>query len=113
VVAPAGTGRPDLIGEAKAWADKAPGARLYWLESWLARSLKEAGLSGELVNNNRLPWLRGSSRDTKIRAGYRLLDELREARRLQGGALNTQLMFERLLVSLAAFLHGAPDGKQE
>jgi DNA polymerase-3 subunit delta' len=52
-VAPAGTGRPDLIGEAKAWADKAPGARLYWLESWLARSLKEAGLSGELVNNNR------------------------------------------------------------
>jgi len=34
---------------------------------------------------------------------------LREARRLQGGALNTQLMFEGLLVSLAAFLRGAPD----
>jgi DNA polymerase-3 subunit delta' len=108
-LAHAGAGRLDLVGLARAWADKAPGARLYWLESWLARGLKQAGLSGELANNNRLPWLRGSGRDTKIRAGYRLLDELREARRLQGGALNTQLMFERLLVSLAAFLRGAPD----
>jgi DNA polymerase-3 subunit delta' len=107
-LAHAGAGKLDLVGRARAWADKAPEARLYWLESWLARGLKEAGLSGELVINNRLPWLRGSGRDTKIRAGYRLLDELREARRLHGGALNTQLMFERLLVSLAAFLRGAP-----
>jgi DNA polymerase-3 subunit delta' len=108
-LANAGAGRRDLVGRAKAWADKSPEARLYWLESWLARSLKEAGLSGELVNNNRLPWLRGSGRDMKIRDGYRLLDELREARRLQGGPLNTQLMFERLLISLTAFLRGAPD----
>ncbi len=103
----------DVVGRAKDWSEKAAGARLYWLESWLALGLKEAGLSGELVNNNRLPWLRGSGRETKIRAGYRLLDQLREARRLQGGALNAQLMFERLLVSLAALLNGVPDRRQE
>ena len=107
-IATALQGRLDVVGKARDWYESAPGARLYWLESWLARSLKEAGLSGELVNNNRLPWLRGSGRDTKIQAGYRLLDELRDARRLHGGALNAQLMFERLLVSLAAFLRSAP-----
>jgi hypothetical protein len=32
------------------------------------------------------------------------LDELREARRLAGSSLNMQLLFEGLLVSVAAFL---------
>jgi DNA polymerase III subunit delta' len=112
-LASASGGRLDVVGNARAWSEKAPGARLYWLESWLASGLKEAGLSGELVNNNRLPWLRDPGRDLKIRTGYRLLDELRDARRLQGGALNTQLVFERLLVSLAALLHGVPERRQE
>ncbi len=39
-----------------------------------------------------------------IRAGYRLLDALREARVLVSGALNTQLLFEGLLISLTAFV---------
>jgi DNA polymerase-3 subunit delta' len=94
----------DLVGQAKAWAEDAPAARLLWLESWLAGELKAAGLSSDLVNNNRLRWLRGPGRDTKIRSGYRLLDRLREARRLAGGSLNLQLLFEGLLVSVAAFL---------
>jgi DNA polymerase-3 subunit delta' len=94
----------DLVGRAKAWAEDAPAARLLWLESWLAGELKSAGLSSDLVNNNRLPWLRGPGRDLKIRSGYRLLDRLREARRLAGGSLNLQLLFEGLLVSVAAFL---------
>ncbi len=93
-----------LVGRANAWADDAPAARLLWLESWLAGELKAAGLSSDLVNNNRLPWLRGPGRDMKIRSGYGLLDRLREARRLAGGSLNTQLLFEGLLVSVAAFL---------
>lgn len=101
------SGRLDVIGLAQEWAEKTPLARLHWLEDWLAHGLKEAGLSGELVNNNRLPWLRGPARDMKIRSAYRLLDELREARRQHGGPLNAQLVFERLLVSLAALLRGA------
>ena len=107
------SGRLDVIGLAHEWAAKAPAARLQWLERWLSGTLKQAGLSGELVNNNRLPWLRGPGRDMKIRSAYRLLDELRDAQRPQAGSLNTQLMFERLLVSLAALLHGAPDRRRE
>jgi hypothetical protein len=48
--------------------------------------------------------LRPPGLETKIRAGYGLLDELRDARRLVGGALNTQLLFEGLTVSLAALV---------
>jgi hypothetical protein len=48
--------------------------------------------------------------DMKIRAGYRLLDQLREGRRQVGGSLNAQLLFEGLAVSLAALL-GRPERK--
>ena len=106
-------GRMDVIGDARAWAESAPAARLFWLESWLTQGLKDAGQSSDLVNNNRLPWLRPPGLETKIRAGYRLLDQLRDARRLVGGSLNTQLLFEALLVSLAALLGGAGGRVQE
>lgn len=103
-------GRLDLVGCAEACAKQAPAARLVWLEFWLTRSLKEAALASDLVNNNRLPWLRPPGIETKIRAGYRLLDQLREARRQVGGPLNTQLLFEGLLVSVTALV-GQPRGK--
>ena len=106
-------GRFDLVGIARAWADNAPAARLFWLESWLTRHLKDASRPGELVNNNRLPWLRPPALETKIRSGYRLLDQLRDARRQVGGALNTQLLFEGLLVSLAALQGNGPGKVQE
>ena len=107
------SGRMDVIGDARAWAESAPAARLFWLESWLTQGLKEAARSSDLVNNNRLPWLRPPDLETKIRAGYRLLDRLRDARRLVGGSLNTQLLFESLLVSLAALQSGAGGKVQE
>jgi hypothetical protein len=49
----------------------------------------------------------------KIRSGYRLLDRMREARRLAGGSLNLQLLFEGLLVSVAAFLAAGAQKVQE
>jgi DNA polymerase-3 subunit delta' len=103
-IATATEGRLDLVGFAEACAKNAPAARLVWLESWLTRSLKDAALASDLVNNNRLPWLRPPGLETKIRAGYGLLDQLREARRQAGGSLNTQLQFEGLTVSLAALV---------
>ncbi len=112
-LAGAGKDHTDLIGNAQSWAEDAPAARLFWLESWLTRGLKEAGLASDLVNNNRLPWLRQPGLETKIRAGFRLLDQLRDARRLVGGSLNTQLLFEGLLVSLAALLGNATGKVQE
>jgi hypothetical protein len=97
-------GRLDFVAFAEVCAKNSPAARLAWLESWLTRSLKEAALASDLVNNNRLPWLRPPGVDRKIRAGYGLLDQLRDARRLVGGNLNTQLLFEGLSVALAALV---------
>jgi DNA polymerase-3 subunit delta' len=97
-------GRLDFVAFADACAKDSPAARLAWLESWLTRSLKEAAVASDLVNNNRLPWLRPPGVERKIRAGYGLLDQLRDARRLVGGSLNTQLLFEGLAISLAALI---------
>ncbi len=102
-------GRLNLVAFAEACARSSPEARLVWLESWLTRNLKEAALASDLVNNNRLPWLRPPGLERKIQAGYSLLDQLRDARRLVGGSLNTQLLFEGLSVSLAT-LTGRPAG---
>ena len=99
-------GRLDYVGFAEFCAENSPGARLAWLESWLTRSLKDAALGSDLVNNNRLPWLQPPGVETKIRAAYGLLDQLRDARRQVGGSLNTRLLFEGLAVSLAALLAG-------
>lgn len=103
-IAAAAAGRLDVVAFADRSAKNAPSARLVWLESWLTRSLKDAALGSDAVNNNRLPWLRPPGLDRKIRAGYGLLDQLREARRQVGGPLNTQLLFEGLSVSLAALV---------
>jgi len=100
----------NIIATALAWSRDQPEARLFWLESWLTGRLREAALSSDLVNNNRLPWLRVPVRAPMIRAGYRLLDALREARLLVSGALNTQLLFEGLLISLMALV-GEGTGK--
>ena len=97
-------GELNIIATAAAWCRDQPEARLFWLESWLTGRLREAALSSDLVNNNRLPWLRVPAREPMIRAGYRLLDALREARMLVSGALNTQLLFEGLLISLMALV---------
>jgi len=109
-IAAATQGRLDLVGFSRTCAEKAPAARLVWLESWLTRSLKDAALASDLVNNNRLPWLRSPAQETKIRAGYGLLDKLRDARRQLGGPLNTLLLFEGLWVALTALV-GKPQGK--
>lgn len=103
-------GSLDIVATAAAWSRDQPEARLFWLESWLTGRLREAALASDLVNNNRLPWLRVPGREPMIRAGYRLLDALREARQLVNGALNTQLLFEGLLISLMALV-GEDTGK--
>jgi DNA polymerase-3 subunit delta' len=97
-------GRLDFVAFADACARNAPAARLAWLENWLTQCLKQAGAGSELIDNNRLPWLRQPGIDTKIRAGYGLLDQLRDARRQAGGPLNAQLLFEGLAISLAALV---------
>jgi len=103
-IAAAIDGRLDFIAFADACAKNSPAARLAWLENWLTQSLRQAALGSDLVNNNRLPWLRSPGIETKIRAGYGLLGQLRDARRQSGGPLNAQLVFEGLAISLAALV---------
>ncbi len=103
-IAAAADNRLDIVAFADRSAKNAPAARLAWLEFWLTRSLKDAARGSDLVNNNRLRWLRPPGQEPKIRAGYGLLDRLREARRQVGGPLNTQLLFEELSVLLAALV---------
>jgi DNA polymerase III subunit delta' len=112
-VAAAMEGRLDFVAFADHCARNSPGARLAWLESWLTRCLKDAALASDGVNNNRLPWLRPPGLETKIRAGFGLLDQLREARRQAGGSLSMQLLFEGLAVSLAALLGRRAKGSEE
>jgi DNA polymerase-3 subunit delta' len=111
-LAAAGEGRLDFVAFAAHCAKSAPVARLAWLENWLTRSLKDDALAGDLVNNNRVPWLRPPGRDTKIRAGFGLLDELRAARRDAGGPLNMQLLFEGLAVALASLVGPTADNSR-
>lgn len=103
-------GQLDVVGFAEGCARSSPSARLVWLESWLTRSLKDAALGSDLGSTYRLPCLRPPGAETKIRAAYGLLDQLREARRQLGGPLNAQLLFEGLAVSLAELL-GRPAPK--
>jgi DNA polymerase-3 subunit delta' len=112
-IAAAGEGRLDFIAFADHCARNAPGARLAWLESWLTRNLKDAALASDAVNNNRLPWLRPPGLEMKIRAGFGLLDQVREARRQAGGSLNMQLLFEALAISLAALVVRTRMGSRE
>lgn len=103
-------GQLDIIATAAAWSRDQPEARLFWLESWITGRLREAAQASDLDNDNRLPWLRVPGREPMIRAGYRLLDALREARMLVNGSLNTQLLFEGLLISLSGLV-GTGTGK--
>ncbi|MBM4218601.1 MAG: DNA polymerase III subunit delta' [Gammaproteobacteria bacterium] len=94
-------GQLDIVGFAEVCARNSPAARLVWLESWLTRRLKDAALGSDLGSTYRLPCLRPPGAETKIRAAYGLLDQLREARLQLGGPLNALLLFEQLAVSLA------------
>ncbi len=103
-IAAAVDGRLDFVTFADVCAKDSPAARLAWLENWLMQCLRQAAAGSDLVNNNRLPWLRQPGIETKIRAGHDLLDQLRDARRQAGGPLNLQLQFEGLAISLAALV---------
>ncbi len=77
--------------------------RLDWLESWLARSLARRTLG----DATRLtvpggPVLQRVAAEVNISAAFRMVDRLREARRLLEGSAAAQLVVEAFLVDLTA-----------
>lgn len=106
------TGRRfDPLVLAQEWSRDRPADRLRWLEHWLESSLRSGlGRGSDVVNNNRHTPLPSSGAGVNITAAFRLLDQTRETRRLLEGSLNTQLLFEDLLVGLAEAIAGRSAG---
>jgi DNA polymerase-3 subunit delta' len=106
-------GSIDPLGLAEAWSKDRPASRLAWLEWWLETSLRRAFAVSDGVNNNRdnsLPMLRTG---TNMKAVFALLDRVRDARALLEGSLNTQLLFEDLLVGVVETLAGGIAARPE
>jgi DNA polymerase-3 subunit delta' len=103
----------DPLGLAASWSKDRPAQRLAWLERCVERSIRGGAPSGDAVNNNRDFCLPIGGTGLNIRAAFTLLDSLRDARALLDGSLNTQLLFEDLLVRLVDALAGRTAGGME
>jgi DNA polymerase-3 subunit delta' len=108
-----GAGPFDPLGVAASWSKDRPADRLAWLERWVEESIRAEASGGDVVNNNRDFCLPTAGVGLNIRAAFALLDRLRDARALLEGSLNTQLMFEDLLVQLVETLAGRTAGRTE
>jgi len=78
-------------------------ARLDWLEAWLAQAVRRR----TLPDATRLtvpggPLLQRAAAEVNITAAFRMLDRVRESRRLLEGSAAPQLVVEALLVELKA-----------
>jgi DNA polymerase-3 subunit delta' len=79
--------------------------RLDWLEGWLARSIRaRAAPSGTPLTVPRGSLLQRTAAELNIGAAFRLLDRVREVRRLLEGSAAAQLLVESLLVEAAGSL---------
>jgi len=78
-------------------------ARFDWLDDWLGRVVRRRGLAGATdLTVPGGPLLQSAAREVNISAAFRLLDRVRESRRLLEGAAAPQLVLEALLVDLKA-----------
>jgi DNA polymerase-3 subunit delta' len=109
----AATNHYDPLGMAAAWSRDRPAERLAWLERWVEESIRAVALQGDTVNNNRDFHLPMTGTGVNIRAAFAMLDRLRDARALLEGSLNTQLMFEDLMVQFVETLTGRTAGRTE
>jgi len=79
--------------------------RLDWLEGWLARSIRARAVpTGTPLTVPRGSLLQRTAAELNIGAAFRLLDRVREVRRLLEGSAAAQLLVESLLVEAAGSL---------
>ena len=77
--------------------------RLDWLEKWLERILR-VGSIGQVETEVTIPGnsaLQRAAAEVNISAAFRLVDRIREARRLLDGSSSPQLLIETLLLDFA------------
>jgi len=83
-------------------------ARLDWLESWLAQLIRgRAAPTGTGLTVRGGPLLQRAAAAVNISGAFRMVDRVREVRRLLEGSAAAQLLVEALLVEVA----GLPGGK--
>lgn len=88
----------DMIGDGLPY-------RLDWLEGWLARSIRARAVpNGTALTVPRDSLLQRTAAELNIGAAFRLLDRVREVRRLLEGSAAAQLLVESLLVEAAGSL---------
>jgi len=78
-------------------------ARLDWLEAWLGQAVRAQALpDGTDLTVPGGPLLQRAAAEVNITAAFRILDRLRESRRLLEGNAAPQLLVEALLIELKA-----------
>lgn len=109
------TGRAPLdpLDLAQAWFRDRPTDRLAWLEAWIVRCIRELALGREAPRSSTSSGLPKAPAAMNIRTAFKLLDSIRAARATLESSLNTQLLFEDLLVRLSEACAGRDIGHLE
>jgi DNA polymerase-3 subunit delta' len=97
-------GSVDISLLAEAWAKNAPGLRVLWLENWITTRVRQALGAVDSRKTAESVGLPGALLKPKIRGLFRLLDAVRQFRRLTPTGMNQQLALEALLLDGRAAL---------
>ncbi len=103
----------DPLQLAQVWFQDRPADRLAWLEAWTVEQIRELTMAvdaARVSGGDRLP--KGPA-PMNIRAAFNLLDRIRAARAVLETSLNTQLLFEDLMICLAEACAGRGGGRME
>jgi len=104
---------PDPLELAARWYRDRPADRLAWLEAWAARCIRELAGASDVVDDTGRARLPKTGMAMNISTAFNLLDRIRAARAALETSLNTQLLFEDLLVGLAEARAGATADRRE
>jgi DNA polymerase-3 subunit delta' len=96
-------GRSEATGTAGQMMGDGLPVRLDWIEAWLGEVIRWRALpSGTQLTVRGGAVLQRSAAEVNIRAAFRMVDRVREVRRLLEGSSAPQLLVEALLIELAA-----------
>lgn len=98
-------GRAEPCGAAARMLGDGLAHRLDWLEGWLTQAIRARAVpTGMGLTVPRAPLLQRSAAELNMGAAFRLLDRIREVRRLLEGSAAAQLLLESLMVEAAGVL---------
>jgi DNA polymerase-3 subunit delta' len=100
-------GRGEVTRLAEGMLGEGLAVRLDWLEAWLGQAVRGRVLPGATwLTVQGGPLLQRTAAEVNMNAAFRVLDRLRESRRLLQGNAAAQLVVEALLIELKGALRG-------